>query len=207
MSLSVGKVIRGPVVPKTEMFILFYYILSIDLPSHSCLCFTCPLFLLPSVSSVWVTALDGSLCVCILTSDSPSLIWFSLYVSYSFCLLCISCFSLPHLEIHLATCGITSPPAHSLCLPCLTWVVCLGPLPFTPLSLCDMCFPQATWSLLLTMHSLSASICTFPAFSVCLVRDGHQVTNNKSVSWQNYPENITLQKTLLLSKSDSEPLK
>lgn len=90
MSLIVGKVIRGPVVPKTEMFILFYYILSIDLPSHSCLCFTCPLFLLPSVSSVWVTALDGSLCVCILTSDSPSLIWFSLYVSYSF----FSCVSL-----------------------------------------------------------------------------------------------------------------
>lgn len=68
MSLIVEKVNQGPLVPKTATSILFT--ISIDLPSHGCLRFICSLLLPPSVSSVWIPALVGSLCVCVLPSDS-----------------------------------------------------------------------------------------------------------------------------------------
>lgn len=118
-------------MPKTEIFILLPCVKH-WCPLHGCLCFSCPLFLLPSViclshCSAW------SRWVCI----SPQTLSLSsglvpVGVSYNFCLLCLPGFSLPHpetlfpqpVESHLAQ------PTVSAC-PFLTWVFSPGPLPFT----------------------------------------------------------------------------
>lgn len=148
-------------------------------------CASLVLFFSFPLLAVWVSALDGSPWVCILLSDSPSVISFSLYVwffSYNFCLLCLPGFIVPHLEtLCPAAYGITSPPAHHLCLP----------LP-------DLCgLPGST---ALHFSLTSRVICAshlHPPCLLCLVTDRHQVTSDKSVCWQKYPQNIPLQRNCI----------
>lgn len=119
--------------PKTEIFIL-PHILSIALSFHGCPHVTCPLCLLPSVSSVWATALDDSGSeYCPLTPVSHL---FSFYVwLFSYSLVSLSPgFSLPHLETLRPVACVTMSAAHTVsACPCLTCVVYLGPLCFPSL--------------------------------------------------------------------------
>lgn len=163
----------------------------------------CPLFLLPSVSLVWVTALDGSLCVCILTSASLPLIWFRLCVwffSYSFCLLCLPGFSLPHLATRLAARGITSAPAWP---ECFAWVHC----------------PSFLFHCVICASPKPHGLCSYPCFP-CLLPSAPSLpalfvlseTDIKSPITSLSAGKITLKtlpfrKALLLSRSDSEPIK
>ena len=131
MSPNCWKSKLGPVVPKTEIFTLLPCVKH-WCPPHGWLCFSCPLFLRPSVVCLGrCSARSRWVCVSLLTLPLSSGLD-PICGSYNFCLLCLPGFSLPHpetlspqpVESHLAQ------PAVSAC-PFLTWVFSPGPLPFT----------------------------------------------------------------------------
>lgn len=192
--------------PKTEIFIL-PHILSIALSFHGCPHITCPLCLLPSVSSVWATALDDSGSeYCPLTPVSHLFSFYVWLFSYS---------------LGFSVSGLQSPPprdslsgslcnhvsrTYSLCLPlpdlCGVPGSTLLPFPW----LCGRCFPKATRSLLCPTHSLSAAI-YMPSLPAPL---SHQTSSRQWLilsAGKNIPKTYLFRESALLSRSDSGGLK
>lgn len=179
MSLVTGKVKSESVVLKTEAFILstIYQVL---ISPPTAVCASLVLLFSFALSAAWVTALQGSPQVCLLPSDSLSVIWFSLHVWLLQFLSPVSLasvsptqrlFVLHPMESHL-------PPVRSLCLP----LPDLRGLPgCTPLHFC------LTKPVICVSH-------LHPPCPICLVTDRHQVTSNKSVCWQKYPQNTPSEK-------------
>lgn len=191
VSPSCWKSKLGPVTPKTEIFVLSPCARRWR-PLRGCLCFSRPLSLLCSAlclghGSAW----PPWVCIPPLTLHLSSPL-VSTCGSYSFCLLGLPGFSLPHpetlcpqpMESHLAQ------PTIPAC-PFLIWVFFPGPLPFT---------------FSLTNHVINPAHRHLPACLLCLVTDRHQVASNKSVYWQKIPptQAYPFRETTLLSSSGSE---